>query len=222
MNYSKIYNDLIIRATNRSVEGYVESHHIIPKCIGGSDLKENKVNLTAEEHYIAHLLLVKMYPNEIKLVYAANMMANRNNKAYSWARKVFAAKHAANIAGRNHTDLSKKKMSISRKGIPKPSYHKEAISKSKLKSIEYKGIIYLGYKSLFDSTGVSSYLYKKFYLQGIDPEPFVGNNLYGMIKKNKEKPAKAALGKKWFNNGTHERYAKEPFDETWKLGRLQR
>lgn len=40
---------------------YCETHHIVPKCIGGTNEKENLVNLTAREHFIAHKLLLKIY-----------------------------------------------------------------------------------------------------------------------------------------------------------------
>ena len=41
------------------VLGYSECHHIIPKSLGGSESKYNKVLLTAKEHYVAHHLLLK-------------------------------------------------------------------------------------------------------------------------------------------------------------------
>ena len=62
MNYITIYNNLIQRASNRLLDGYKERHHIIPRCLGGNNTKENLVDLTPEEHYIAHLLLIKIYP----------------------------------------------------------------------------------------------------------------------------------------------------------------
>lgn len=62
MNYQKIYNDLISRAQTREpLLGYKETHHIIPRCMGGSDDKENLVELTGREHFIAHWLLCKIY-----------------------------------------------------------------------------------------------------------------------------------------------------------------
>lgn len=62
MNYQKIYNDLISRAQAReSLLEYKETHHIIPKCMGGSDDKENLVELTGREHFIVHWLLCKIY-----------------------------------------------------------------------------------------------------------------------------------------------------------------
>ena len=40
--------------------GKYESHHIIPKSLGGDNSKENLVFLTPREHFILHCLLVKM------------------------------------------------------------------------------------------------------------------------------------------------------------------
>ena len=63
MNYQKIYDQLIAKRQQNPISkknGYCERHHIIPKSLGGLDDDSNKVNLTAREHYIAHLLLVKI------------------------------------------------------------------------------------------------------------------------------------------------------------------
>jgi hypothetical protein len=61
--------------------------------MGGTDA-DGIAYLTPEEHYVAHLLLVKIYPDEPKLVYAANAMTTYerngkriNNKIYGWLRK---------------------------------------------------------------------------------------------------------------------------------------
>jgi len=74
MDYQKIYNQIIERAKTRQLEGYKEKHHILPKCIGGLDVKENLVELTAREHFLCHKLLCKIYPNEYKLWYALWLM----------------------------------------------------------------------------------------------------------------------------------------------------
>lgn len=96
MNYKLIYEQLVTRGQNRSVlEGYKERHHIIPKCMGGSDDPENLVDLTPEEHFVAHQLLVKMYPKNIRLVRACDVMSKdtktnkywRRNKMYGWLRR---------------------------------------------------------------------------------------------------------------------------------------
>ena len=72
MDYKKHYNLLIQKGLKRNPSelNYSEKHHIIPKCMGGNDSKENLVILTAEEHYVAHQLLVKIYPNQKGLKYA--------------------------------------------------------------------------------------------------------------------------------------------------------
>jgi len=82
MEYLKIYNRIVERATNRDVLGYVEKHHIIPKCLGGDNKKSNIVSLTAKEHYICHKLLCEIYPNESKLKYAFWRMCNVANNEY--------------------------------------------------------------------------------------------------------------------------------------------
>lgn len=92
MNYEKIYANLINKAKNRILDGYKETHHIIPRCMNGTDDKENLVDLTPEEHYVAHQLLVKIYPNEHCLINAAAMMIPKrpSNKMYGWLRRKFS------------------------------------------------------------------------------------------------------------------------------------
>jgi hypothetical protein len=74
MNYERVYNQIIERAKNRHIEGYVEKHHIIPKCVGGSDDISNIVKLTAKEHYLCHRLLYEIYPYKNGLIFAYWMM----------------------------------------------------------------------------------------------------------------------------------------------------
>ena len=71
MDYRTIYDSLT--STDSQAE-YTEKHHIIPKCMGGTNDKSNLVKLTAREHYIAHKLLTKIYPNSPKLLLAHSMM----------------------------------------------------------------------------------------------------------------------------------------------------
>ena len=49
---------------------YKEKQHIIPKCLGGTNSKDNLVDLYAKEHYIAHKLLALENPDNYKLQYA--------------------------------------------------------------------------------------------------------------------------------------------------------
>lgn len=56
-------------------EKYHERHHIIPKCVGGTNEAENLIDLYAREHFIAHKLLALENPENEKLVYAWSCMA---------------------------------------------------------------------------------------------------------------------------------------------------
>jgi hypothetical protein len=60
--YTRWYYNIVDRAKTRAlkVEVYSEKHHIIPKSLGGSNRKDNIVQLTGREHFICHWLLTKM------------------------------------------------------------------------------------------------------------------------------------------------------------------
>lgn len=60
MNYKKIYDSIITRRCEYLYAGYTETHHIVPKSLGGGDDKENLVCLSSREHFICHFLLLKM------------------------------------------------------------------------------------------------------------------------------------------------------------------
>ena len=78
MNYNKVY-DQLVNKVHQFIDGeYSEVHHKIPRSLGGSDDDNNLVRLTAREHYIAHLLLVKIHQENPsahgKMLYAFNCM----------------------------------------------------------------------------------------------------------------------------------------------------
>ena len=83
MNYQLIHDSIIDRAKTRVLpkETYTERHHIIPRCMGGSDNKSNLVDLTAKEHFIIHKLLVEIYPDVRGLWSAYFMMMNAKTKS---------------------------------------------------------------------------------------------------------------------------------------------
>ena len=67
---------------------------MLPRCLGGSDDVDNIVILTAREHFIAHQLLVKVYPGHRGVIFALHMMTvspngngeRLNNRTYEWIR----------------------------------------------------------------------------------------------------------------------------------------
>ena len=99
MNYQEHYNRLINRGkTRHHPDCYTEEHHIIPRCIGGSNYPENMVKLTPEEHYVAHQLLIKLYSGnrKYKLAHGAKMMTvdsngrRVNNKLQGWLKRLLS------------------------------------------------------------------------------------------------------------------------------------
>ena len=65
---SKRLQQFSSRKEANKVLDYCEGHHILPKCfkMGGETDKENIAYLTAREHFLVHMLLVKMIDCEIK------------------------------------------------------------------------------------------------------------------------------------------------------------
>ena len=122
MNYTRIYNQLIERAIKRgSIDGYTELHHIKPKCLGGEDKLSNLVELTYREHFLAHWLLYRIYPNNSKLAYAFHAMAmdKYGHHKYTPSSRALAEQKEAVIKARTgtpHTEETKKKISQALKG----------------------------------------------------------------------------------------------------------
>ena len=141
MTYARIYDSLIARAQHRTLEGYVEKHHIIPKCLGGDNSKSNIVKLTAEEHFIAHLLLLRIHPKKHRLAVAMFMMARRAGKVLT--NKLFGElkrRAAENKRGKRHTEETKAKISKLKKGQPSPNKGKPVSEEQKMKiSLANKG-----------------------------------------------------------------------------------
>lgn len=129
------------RGRNLSPEKYYEKHHIIPKSLGGSNRKENIVPLTAREHFVCHLLLIRMTTgtDKAKMVNAALRLATDKkdrkvtSRCYEYIKKIrvqylreSTRGENNHFYGRKHSDETRKKMSESRK---KWSYTEEHLAK---------------------------------------------------------------------------------------------
>lgn len=130
MNYQKIYNSIIARARDRMLDVYTESHHILPRSMGGGNGADNLVDLTAREHFVAHILLAKIYGG--KMWHAAHMMSNMkrySSRTYSRIREEHAKLVGDRMRGKVMSEETKAKLSESRKGhswnkgIPKTEDH---------------------------------------------------------------------------------------------------
>lgn len=104
--YTKWYYGIINNAQSREINGYVETHHIIPKSLGGNNKKENLVQLSAREHFLCHYLLPKMLigKDRLKMIYALWHISNQENchqdrykissKMYATIREQFSYNHS--------------------------------------------------------------------------------------------------------------------------------
>jgi hypothetical protein len=117
MNYEALYKKLVDKAQNRSLDSsiYVEKHHIVPKCMGGSNAKDNLVYLTAREHFLAHRLLVRIYPTVKGVWYALIAMG----RIVEFKSKIFESERLRAYEmrrGFKYSEESKLKMSLAKKG----------------------------------------------------------------------------------------------------------
>lgn len=141
--YTKIYYQIVDRAKSRTLDGYKEKHHIIPKSFGGSDKKENLVELTAREHFICHWLLTRMTEGLLKgkMIYAVWMLATNNNP-HQKREKISSRKYEILrrlMAEKEISDETRRKMGLGRlgksppnKGVPMSSEQREKLRQANL------------------------------------------------------------------------------------------
>ena len=126
MNYQRIYNEIVDRAKLREIqEGiYYESHHILPKSMGGSNDEDNLVNLTAKEHYLCHWLLYKIHKTASMacawrfMTYGHKKMSGRyTSRSFKYAREAYAKEMSIRMSGINNPMFGKKASEETRKKL---------------------------------------------------------------------------------------------------------
>lgn len=80
----KQYDELMNKSKARGLDkkaliGYYEIHHIIARCLDGSDDKDNLVLLTYKEHVLAHMLLHVLNPENRDLFLAFSLLIQVNH-----------------------------------------------------------------------------------------------------------------------------------------------
>lgn len=146
MDYQKIHDNIIKRSLIRTLYCYTEKHHIIPKCMGGGNDPSNIAILTPEEHFVVHQLLVKIYPDNAKLVFAVRMMLlspnqeNKriNNKEYGWLKKKHSEACSSSRKGENNAFYGKKHSAESRRKNSESKLGKKYSDEQKKKRLENK------------------------------------------------------------------------------------
>lgn len=216
--YTRLYYSIISKAQSRVLEKniYSEKHHIIPKSIGGTNLKDNLVLLTAREHFIAHWLLTKMVENKKhkwQMWNAFHCMLYRetdNQQRYKVTGRIFEniKRNGSTIKserfsgesnpmfGKKHSEESKRKMSKERSGKGKPHTNesKAKISKANtgiVRDAEFRANVSKVHKGKVDTA------------------------------ETRLKKSVAQTGKKWVNNGVTSKRVFE-VENGWVLGRISK
>jgi hypothetical protein len=208
MNYEKMYRDLCLRGQGRVLEGYVEKHHIQMRSRGGSDGIDNITHLTAREHFIAHWLLARMYPNDYKAQAAFRMMANvrgvnrytPSSRAVAEARESAAKLHSQLLTGRKVPREQVERRSATRRGVKQSETTKQRRSESLRgrERIELRGRLHI-------NNGQASKMIHRSTL-----EHFLNNGWKkGRLPQSESTKTKRSVNnsrRRWINNGTHNRY----------------
>lgn len=104
MDWLKHYNLLIEkrRLNPPADDEYVERHHIIPRCMKGTNAPTNIIRLRPEDHFFSHVLLAKHYGTH-RLWAAVRIMAaavggehshySRVRKMYGLSRRLYVAEN---------------------------------------------------------------------------------------------------------------------------------
>lgn len=142
MNYKQIYTNLVTRGKTQRKLNYTEKHHIIPKCKGGTDEEDNLTTLTAREHYLCHLLLTRIYPEDDKLKYAFWCMVSMNDRKYKVSSRLFEEfriKLVEMKKGSRHSIETKKNMSKPRSEEGKANMRKPKSDSSNMRKPKPEG-----------------------------------------------------------------------------------
>jgi hypothetical protein len=242
--YSKLYYKITSNAKQRITKGYTELHHIIPQSMGGSNDKENLVELTAREHFICHWLLIKMTDGEdrSKMLYALKGMKAENKYQQRYQTKITARVYETYRIEHsiNHSKVMKAKNLVpwNKGGVEITDEHRENLRKAALnrppKSEETKEKwrqARLGYKDSYETK-----LKKSLALKGKPKGPMseeeklkrsVTQKGVAKVKTHGANVANAVLGNISINKDNTEKKVKKDtlqsyLDNGWQLGGKKR
>ena len=140
--YEEFINNILeTRGRFNCGDEYHERHHIVPKCMNGTDSEDNLIDLFAREHFIAHKMLALENPDNDSLIHAWWMMAHGTKREYQdryeatpeeYEEARIAAAQAISRAntGRKVSEEQRKATSDRFRGVPKSEEHRKKISES--------------------------------------------------------------------------------------------
>lgn len=128
MKYADFIQNILDTRGRFNCNGYKERHHIVPKCMGGTNNDDNLIDLYAQEHFLAHKMLATENQDNYKLSHAFWRMCqvrSKNNlhvdispEDYAEARKL----HAQAMSNRKINNLTREKLSQRIQGKANPMY----------------------------------------------------------------------------------------------------
>ena len=123
---------------NHKIKGY-EIHHIVPKCMGGTNDCTNLVLLNIAEHLVAHTLLFRENQNSKELRTALCFMSNEIG-----VHKLLDAVDDVNEFNKLVDDIQRAKELHDVSGANNPMFHKHHTEEAKKAMSEKKKAMYVG------------------------------------------------------------------------------
>lgn len=204
---------------------YTERHHMVPLSIIPSNIglpdRFNLITLSAREHFIAHLILSRIFKENTPEYYKMNTAVFMMCQSYELQDRYIVSsrlyeklriKFGQSIAYSNH---NRKRNSENIKGKKNPAYgrhwYNNGLINKFLSDEDYES----DYKNLGFVRGM---------LRSEEHNRKIGKSLKGQKKNYSTSTVK---GRKYMNNGVIEKFIKPEniqsyLDDGWELGRLKR
>jgi hypothetical protein len=218
--YYTWYISIIEKAKERQLTGYIEKHHIVPRSLGGTNSKDNLVDLSAREHFMCHWLLTKCVSVHVeKMNYALWLMMNMQNNhqlsrykinshSYTLLKEKLSKTFSNQHTGKIMSEETKRKISETRKrkiaeGTLKVNENKE---KYKVIAEKKKG------KSLSESTKQKISNSNKGKVRTEEQKEFLSNLYKGSVRSIEVKEKISNSMKEQYASGTRTSWNK---GKTW-------
>lgn len=146
---------------------YSECHHILPRSMGGTNDPDNLIQLTAKEHFIAHLLLTKFVTGNAKYSVITALYAMTNMKTKFTKQRYKPSSRIYEISKLKYIEELRERMKLY-SPFKNPHIHKKCmdtrtrnksnvfITNNPMLNEEYKK------KKIEKTRGANNYLTKKF------------------------------------------------------------
>lgn len=234
LHYLRRYcNFMVLRLGRSKFSGSVK-HHILPKAKGFFPEFRleawNVVYLSNREHYVAHSILARAFPNSamsLAFYLMSNILDRKHSRTYEAARRF----HGEQVRRMTQDPRRNAKISRALSGVPKseahkeklrgkrPEWHGETISKGMFKS-----------DKRFWKEDVNRVALHSASRKGKPTHPWTETQREEMAKmktgipcsaETRDRMSRSRQGRKWYTNGVRNTWAVESPDSSWRLGRTK-